>query len=231
MFFFDPVYLLFAAPALLVMFYAQAKVRSAYGKYSRVRNMKGITGYEAARTLLGVHGLGDVKIEEHPGVLTDHYDPRKKVLRFSRDIYGSASVASLGIVAHEIGHALQDRLGYAPMRLRAALVPAANVGSSLGYIFFILGIIVGVAGLTWAGVALFSAGVLFSLVTLPVELDASRRAKQMLQATGLVVSAEEGRATSAVLSAAALTYVAALLQAVSSLAYFVFLAMGLSRRD
>jgi len=230
MFFFDPIYLLFAAPALLVMFYAQAKVRAAYGKYSRVRNMKGITGYEAARTLLGVHGLGQVKIEEHPGVLTDHYDPRKKVLRFSRDIYGSASVASLGIVAHEIGHALQDQLGYAPMRLRAALVPAANVGSSLGYIFFILGIIVGVAGLVWVGVALFSGAVLFSLVTLPVELDASRRARHMLDATGLV-SVEEHQAASAVLSAAALTYVGALLQAVASLAYFVFLAMGLSRRD
>src|SRR3972149_2108304 len=151
MFFFDPIYLLFAAPALLVMFYAQAKVRSAYGKYSRVRNMKGITGYEAARTLLGVHGLGQVKIEEHPGVLTDHYDPRKKVLRFSRDIYGSASVASLGIVAHEIGHALQDQLGYAPLKLRAAPVPAGNVGSSPGYICFSLGIIVGVAGLVWVG--------------------------------------------------------------------------------
>ena len=231
MFFFDPLYLLFAAPALLVMFYAQAKVRSAYGKYSRVRNLKGITGYEAARTLLSVHGLGNVKIEESRGLLTDHYDPRGKVLRFSRDIYGSASVASLGIVAHEIGHALQDQLGYTPMRVRAGLVPVANLGSTLGYVLFILGVIVGVAGLTWAGVALFSLAVLFSLVTLPVELDASRRAKQMLQSTGLVVSAEEGRATSAVLSAAALTYVAALLQAVASLAYFVFLATGMSRRD
>ena len=231
MFFFDPVYLLFAAPALLVMFYAQAKVRSAYGKYSKVTNMRGITGYEAARTLLSAQGLGQVKIEEFPGTLTDHYDPRKKVLRFSRDIYSSASVASLGIVAHEIGHALQDRLGYAPMRLRSALVPVASVGSTLGYVFFILGVIVGVAGLVWVGVALFSAAVLFSLVTLPVELDASRRARSMLQTTGLVVSAEEGRATSAVLSAAALTYVAALLQAVASLAYFVFLATGMSRRD
>jgi len=229
-FFFDPVYLLFAAPALLVMFYAQAKVRSAYGKYSKVTNMRGITGYEAARTLLSAQGLGQVKIEEFPGTLTDHYDPRKKVLRFSRDIYSSASVASLGIVAHEIGHALQDRLGYAPMRLRSALVPVASVGSTLGFVFFILGVIVGVAGLVWVGVALFSAAVLFSLVTLPVELDASRRARSMLQTTGLVVSAEEGRATSAVLSAAALTYVAALLQAVASLAYFVFLALGMGGR-
>src|SRR3990170_5243010 len=227
--FFDPLYLLFAAPALLVMLYAQMKVRSAYGKYSQVKNMRGVTGYEAARTLLSTQGLSQVKIEQAGGLLTDHYDPRGKVLRFSKDVYNSPSVASLGIVAHEIGHALQDKLGYGPMRVRAALVPAANVGSSLGYIFFILGIIVGVVGLVWVGVALFSGAVLFSLVTLPVELDASRRAKRMLQDTGLVVSAEEGRATSAVLSAAALTYVAALLQAVASLAYFVFLAMGLSR--
>jgi len=231
MFFFDPLYLLFAAPALLVMFYAQAKVRSAYGKYSKVRNMKGITGYEAARALLSVHGMGDVRIEESKGLLTDHYDPRGKVLRFSKDIYGNASVASLGIVAHEVGHALQDQQGYAPMKLRAGLVPVANLGSTLGYVLFILGVIVGVAGLVWAGVALFSLAVLFSLVTLPVELDASRRAKQMLQSTGLVVSGEEGRATAAVLSAAALTYVAALLQAVASLAYFIFLATGMGRRD
>ena len=228
--FFDPLYLLFAAPALLVMLYAQMKVRSAYGKYSQVKNMRGVTGYEAARTLLSTQGLSQVKIEQAGGLLTDHYDPRGKVLRFSKDVYNSPSVASLGIVAHEIGHALQDKLGYGPMRVRAALVPVANLGSTLGYIFFLLGLFAGIVGLVWVGVALFSGAVLFSLVTLPVELDASRRARHMLDATGLV-SVEEHGAASAVLSAAALTYVGALLQAVASLAYFVFLALGMSRRD
>ena len=228
--FFDPLYLLFAAPALLVMLYAQMKVRSAYGKYSQVKNMRGVTGYEAARTLLSTQGLSQVKIEQAGGLLTDHYDPRGKVLRFSKDVYNSPSVASLGIVAHEIGHALQDKLGYGPLRVRAALVPVANLGSTLGYIFFLLGLFAGIVGLVWVGVALFSGAVLFSLVTLPVELDASRRARHMLDATGLV-SVEEHQAASAVLSAAALTYVGALLQAVASLAYFVFLALGMSRRD
>ena len=228
--FFDPLYLLFAAPALLVMLYAQMKVRSTYGKYSQVKNMRGVTGYEAARTLLSTQGLSQVKIEQAGGLLTDHYDPRGKVLRFSKDVYNSPSVASLGIVAHEIGHALQDKLGYGPMRVRAALVPVANLGSTLGYIFFLLGLFAGIVGLVWVGVALFSGAVLFSLVTLPVELDASRRARHMLDATGLV-SVEEHQAASAVLSAAALTYVGALLQAVASLAYFVFLALGMSRRD
>jgi hypothetical protein len=209
------------------MFYAQARVRSAYGKYSKVPNATGVTGLEAARRLVGAFGL-QVKIEEHPGQLTDHYDPRHKRLRFSRDIYATPSVASLGIVAHEVGHALQDHYGYAPMRLRSALVPVANIGTYVGYIFFILGIIVGASGLVWLGVILFSGAVAFSLVTLPVELDASRRARQMLTASGMVTE-EESRGVNAVLSAAALTYVAALLQAVATLMYFVFIAMG-SRR-
>jgi hypothetical protein len=227
MFFFDPLYFLFAAPALLVMFYAQARVRSAYGKYSEVPNMRGITGLEVAQRLVGAFGL-QVKIEEHPGLLTDHYDPRRKALRFSRDIYNTPSVASLGIVAHEVGHALQDHYGYLPMRLRGALVPVANIGTYMGYIFFILGIVVGASGLVWLGVILFSGAVAFSLATLPVELDASHRARQMLTAAGLVTE-EEARGVNAVLSAAALTYVAALLQAVATLMYFVFIAMG-SRR-
>lgn len=230
MFFFDPLYLLLAMPALAMMIYAQLKVRSTYGKYSKVRNMRGVTGVEVANTLLRTQGLAHVKIEESPGMLTDHYDPRHKVLRFSRDVYASPSVAALGIVAHEVGHAIQDRVGYFPMRVRSALVPAANLGTWLGYIFFILGVIIGFAGLVWVGVILFSAAVAFSLVTLPVELNASNRARQMLRSTGLV-SAEEYGAASAVLSAAALTYVAALLQAVANLLYYVLIALGMSRRD
>ncbi|MDP6100662.1 MAG: zinc metallopeptidase [Dehalococcoidia bacterium] len=227
MFFFDPMYLLFAAPAMLVMLYAQAKVRSAYSKYAKVPNLNRVTGLDVARKLLEAEGL-QVMIEEHPGTLTDHYDPRRKALRFSKDIYSTPSVASLGIVAHEVGHALQDHYGYAPMRLRSTLVPVANIGTTVGYIFFLLGIFIGLAGFVWLGVILFSAAVLFSLTTLPVELDASRRAKQMLTAAGLVTE-EESHGVNAVLSAAALTYVAALLQAIGTLLYFVYIAIG-SRR-
>lgn len=228
MFFFDPMYFLFAAPALLVMFWAQMKVRSAYSKYSKMANMRGATGLEVARTLVRAFSL-DVKIEEHPGKLTDHYDPRHKTLRFSRDIYNTPSVASMGIVAHEVGHALQDHYGYFPMKVRSALVPIANIGTYVGYVFFILGIIIGLSGLVWVGVVLFSGAVAFSLVTLPVELDASRRAKQMLTTAG-IVSVEEAKGVNAVLSAAALTYVAALLQAVTTLMYYVFVAMNSQRR-
>lgn len=226
--FFDPVYFLFAGPALLVMLWAQFKVRSAYSKYAQVTNVRRATGLDVARTLVSAFGL-QVKIEEHPGKLTDHYDPRHKALRFSRDIYNTPSVASMGIVAHEVGHALQDYYGYFPMKVRSSLVPVANIGTYMGYIFFILGIIIGVSGLVWLGVILFSGAVAFSLVTLPVELDASRRARQMLTTAGLVTE-EESRGVNAVLSAAALTYVAALLQAVATLMYYVFVAMNSHRR-
>lgn len=228
MFIFDPLYFLLAAPALMVMFYAQARVRSAYGKYSRIRNLKGITGLEAARLLLRTYGLDGVKIEKAEGLLTDHYDPRHKALRFSEGIYASPSVASLGIVAHEVGHALQHHQGYFPMKVRTALVPIANIGSYLGYIFFILGIIIGIADLVWLGVFLFSGAVAFALATLPVEFDASRKAKLMLKGIGLI-SKEEERATSDILSAAALTYVAALLQAIANFFYFLLTALGMRR--
>lgn len=230
MFFFDPLYLLFALPPLALMIYAQIKVRSTYGKFSKLRNMRGVTGLEVARTLLHSQGLSHVRIEQGQGLLSDHYDPRGKVLRFSPEVYNSASVAALGIVAHEIGHALQDHKKYVPMTVRSALVIPANIGTYAGYIFFILGIIIGVSGLVWVGVALFSAAVLFSLVTLPVELDASHRARKMLLSQGLVAQAEYNGA-SAVLTAAALTYVASLLQAVASLLYYVFVVLGMGRRD
>jgi len=217
------------------MLYAQAKVSSAYKKYSRVPNMGGVTGAQAARTLLAYNGLSQVKIEGTKGQLTDHYDPRRKVLRLSSGVARNPSVAALGIVAHEVGHAVQDNLGYAPMRVRSALVPAANLGSRFGFICVILGLILYMFGaafgitITWIGVYLFAAAVLFALVTLPVEYNASTRARRMLQTTGLV-SAREYDGASTVLSAAALTYVAALLQAVAQLFYFVLLAVGMGRR-
>lgn len=230
MFYLDPLYIIFAMPALLLMLYAQFKVSRTYSKYSKVPNMNGLTGFKVARILLRANDLTNVEIEGTAGNLTDHYDPGKKVLRLSEGVYDTPSVAAMGIVAHEVGHAVQDHIGYAPMKVRAGLVPVANLGSWLGYIFFILGVVVQVAGLVWLGVILFSGAVAFALVTLPVELDASRRARLMLQSNGLV-SVTEYDAASAVLSAAALTYVAALLQAVANLLYYVMIAVGMSRRE
>ncbi len=227
-------YLLFMVPPLIFMIWAQSRVSSAYKKYSKVRNMSGLTGVQAAKTLLDYKGLRQVRVEETKGRLSDHYDPRHKVLRLSAGVARTPSVAALGIVAHEIGHALQDKVGYAPMRIRSALVPVANLGSRFGFICVILGLILFAFNvafgetLAWVGVWLFAAAVLFALVTLPVEYNASNRARQMLQASGLV-STQEYQGASAVLSAAALTYVAALLQALAQLAFFLFLVLGMRR--
>lgn len=226
--FFDPLWLLFAGPALLLALFAQMRISNTYGKYSKVGNMRGITGLAVAKTLLASQGIQDVKIEGTPGRLTDHYDPNTKTLRLSQGVYESPSVAALGIVAHEVGHAVQDHRGYLPLKLRSGLLPLANLGSSLAIILFILGFLFRWAGFLWMGVFLFSAAVLFALVTLPVELNASHRARAMLSSAGMV-SAQEMDATKAVLSAAALTYVAALLQSVGQLMYFIFSALGMGR--
>ena len=229
-FYFDVRYLLFSLPALLLALIAQWRVQSAYRKWSRVRNMRNISGAEAARLLLRANGLGDVELEGARGVMGDHYDPRKRVLRLSKGVAQSPSVASLGIVAHEVGHAVQHQSDYAPLRVRSGLVPLVNVGTWMGMIFFFIGLFVQISGLVWLGVILFSGGVVFSLVTVPVERDASRRALQMVKAEGLVGTTDI-QGVQAVLSAASLTYVAALAQALSQLLYFVFLATGMSRRD
>ena len=229
-FWFDPLYLVFALPALLLAFYAQWKVQSAYSKYRRVRNMRGITGVEAAQWLLQAEGLNHVSIEGVPGELTDHYDPRSKTLRLSPSVANSNSVAALGIVAHEVGHAVQDARAYAPLRARAALVPAVNLGSWLGPILFIIGFLMQSPSLATLGLIGFSAAAVFALVTLPVELDASRRALKMLSSYGLVGNQDLAGAR-AVLNAAALTYVAALAQALSTLLYYAFLLSGMRRED
>ncbi|MBI2304259.1 MAG: zinc metallopeptidase [Chloroflexi bacterium] len=230
MFYLDPLYLVFAAPALLLMLYAQFRVNSAFNKYSAVANMQGLTGAQVAKRLLGINGLEHVGIEGTGGNLTDHYDPRSKVLRLSPNVYRAPSVAAMGIVAHEVGHALQDSGGYFPMKVRGALVPAASVGSWMGYIFFLAGIFLQIANLVWLGIIFFTGAVAFALVTLPVEWDASNRAKLMLR-NAAMVSTTEYDAVNTVLSAAALTYVAALLQAVASLLYYVTVALGMGRRD
>ena len=235
MFFFDPLWFMIMIPPLIFMIYATARVNSTFKKYSKIANSQGITGAEAGERLLRANDLGNIKIEGVKSRLGDHYDPSKKVLRLSPEVAGTPSVAALGIVAHEVGHAVQDKVGYAFMRFRTSLVPAANLGSTLGYIFVILGALLAGFGtafgmtVVWIGVFLFSLAVIFSLVTLPVEYNASNRARQMLRSTGMV-STQEYDGASAVLSAAALTYVAATLQAVAQLFYFILIAMGGSRR-
>lgn len=237
MFFFDPMYFLFMIPPLIFMLYAQAKVNSTFKKYSGVANSQHLTGAAAAERLLRANGLTNVKVEGVEGRLGDHYDPSKKVLRLSPNVANSASVAALGVVAHEVGHAVQDRTGYAFMKFRTSFVPAANLGSTLGYILVILGIIIYAFSriefgfsIALFGILLFSLAVVFSLITLPVEYNASSRARQMLQSTGLV-SVQELNGASAVLSAAALTYVAATLQALAQLFYWIFMLLGMRGRD
>ncbi|MEN8614903.1 zinc metallopeptidase [Dehalogenimonas sp. THU2] len=219
------LYLAFIIPPLLLMLYAQWRVSSTFGKYSKVANDRGMTGLAAARWLLDQHNLQNVQVELSKGKLSDHYDPRSKVLRLSPDVANKASVAALGIVAHEVGHAVQHATAYAPLKVRNAMYPVASLGSKFGFLLVFVGLILSITNLAWAGVALFGAAVLFSVITLPVEFNASTRARTMLRSTGLV-SVSEASGASAVLSAAALTYVAAMLQAVMQLLYFVMLLVG-----
>jgi Zn-dependent membrane protease YugP len=230
MFYLDPTYMLFALPAMILVIYAQYKVRNTYMKYSRVRSQSGLTGAEAARVLIPANDL-TIRTEVVRGNLTDHYDPRKKIMRISEGTASNPSVASISIVAHELGHAMQDKSNYPLLRLRSGIVPIVNISSWLGYILFLLGVVLRAMGMVWLGVILFSAGVVFAVLTLPVELDASKRALAMLRTNGLVTAQETG-GVRAVLSAASFTYVAALAQTVSQLLYFVFVAVGMggSRR-
>ncbi|MCM8748862.1 zinc metallopeptidase [Thermomicrobiaceae bacterium CFH 74404] len=230
MFFFDPMYIVFMAPALLLMLFAQWRVHSTFGKYRNVPNRQGLTGAQVARMILDANGLYDVPVELTPGELTDHYDPRQRVLRLSMPVYGGRSVAALGIAAHEAGHAIQHKVGYVPLQLRSALVPAATLGSNIGWIMILAGIVIGATGLAWLGIAFFSAGTLFALVTLPVEFNASSRAMQMLTTMGLVDRTEYEQ-NRQVLNAAALTYIAGFLAALLQLLYWVSLVTGMQRRD
>ncbi len=227
--FWNPTYYLFALPAFLLALYAQWKVRTAYRRYMRVPNAAGVTGLDAARLLLARTGLG-VRIEGVRGTLTDHYDPRTKTLRLSPGVAQSASVGALAIVAHEVGHAMQDAQAFALLRLRSGLVPIVNFTSWLGPILFMIGWFMNYQPLASLGVVFFSGAVVFSLLTLPVELDASRRGTQLLEETKLVSGDEDLKGARRVLSAAALTYVAALAQSVSTMLYYLFLLSGSSRR-
>lgn len=227
---FDRTYLLVLVAAVFSM-WASARVNSTYQKYARVRSMQGLTGAEAARRILYYAGLTNVRIEHVNGNLTDHYDPKGKVLRLSDSTYGSTSVAAIGVAAHECGHAIQDAERYMPLRLRAALVPAANLGSRLGIPIIILGVILGSNYLlVQIGIWVFSLAVLFQLVTLPVEFNASGRAMNILESRG-ILGQEELVMSRKVLSAAALTYVAAAASSVLQLLRLVLLYGGGRRRD
>jgi len=232
--YFSPLYFIFALPALLLGLWAQSRVRSAFAKYSRVRSATGMTGAQAARKILDANGLQSVMVEQVRGMLSDHYDPRSKTLRLSESVYGAPSLAAVGVAAHEAGHALQDQSHYAPLALRSALVPTVQIGSWLGPIIFLAGLfmsrMVGTFGTTlaWVGLGVFALTAIFALVTLPVEFDASRRAKQLLVSTG-VLAPQEMQGVNSVLNAAALTYVAAALQAIMTLLYYATLLMGRRR--
>jgi Zn-dependent membrane protease YugP len=229
------LYIVFMLPGVILMLWAQSKVRGSYSKYSKVRNSRGITGAQAARQVLDSNGLYDVAIEAIPGELSDHYDPRKRVLRLSQGVYGVPSIASIGIAAHEAGHAIQHAKAYGPLKVRTAIVPAVNIGSNFGFIVLFAGLLLQNIGLAWAGVALFGLSTLFALVTLPVEFDATRRAKEALVHVGIVdggvAGGEESRGVAKVLDSAAWTYIAGFAASVLTLLYYVMLVTGMRRSD
>lgn len=233
MFFFDPLYFVMLIPAIALSIWAQVKVKSAFERYSKVAPSSHAAGAEAAERILRQNGLGDVKVEVGEGMLTDFYDPRRKVLKLSPEVYQGRSLAALGIAAHEAGHALQHARGYAPLKLRSGLVPAANFGSQMAFPLIFLGFLFARSGASISpllinlGILAFSIAVLFQVVTLPVEFNASRRAMAVLEESGLI-TAEEREPTRAVLNAAALTYMAAALAAVLQLLYFILRSQ---RRD
>jgi Zn-dependent membrane protease YugP len=239
--FFNPTYMLCMIPAMLLMFIAQWRVNHAYSKWSKVQNASGKTGADAARQLLSFGGYHDTQLStstEFRGVrlagiggqLTDRYDPSDNTLYLSQNVATQASVASIAVAAHEIGHAAQKAEGYFPMLFRSVLVPVTNIGSTLGWILILGGLILGFYQIAWLGLLFFSLGAVFALATLPVEFNASQRARQMLTESGIVVSEEENRGVNDVLNAAAMTYVAALATAVLQVLYYVMLLGGLGGR-
>ncbi len=221
--FFDPIYLLFLLPGLALSFWANHRVKSTFARYSQVLARSGRSGAEAARELLARRGIAGVRVEEVSGFLSDHYDPSARVLRLSPDVYHGRSLAALGVAAHEAGHAIQHATAYGPLKFRSWVVKPAQIGSNLGFIVAAMGMGFNATGLIWVGIALFTAFVLFTLVTLPVEFDASKRAVAVLIKSGMVTPSERA-GTQAVLNAAAMTYVAAAVSAVLQLVYLLMRA-------
>lgn len=223
-------YLIYMLPALLLSLIAQFYVNSRYARWSQAGNYSGLTGVQVAQRLSERLGMFDLKFKAVSGQLTDHYDPRNNTLSLSRDIAQGQSIAAMAITAHELGHAQQDKENYLPMKIRSAMVPAVNIGTSLGWILIMIGLLLQIGNLAWLGVFAFSAGAVFSIATLPVELNASKRAKIMLKETGMIQSENEQKGVNQVLNAAALTYIAAVASSVMQLLYFASLAGGTRRR-
>ncbi|MBK8417984.1 zinc metallopeptidase [Candidatus Villigracilis saccharophilus] len=227
--FFSPTYLMYMLPAFILMGLTSWYVKSAYNKWSRVQASSRLTGAQAAQRLMNAGNLYGVQIQTTSGELTDHYDPRNKTLFLSQGVANVASVASLAIAAHELGHAMQDAEEYLPLKFRSALVPVVNIGSNLGWILIMIGLFLRFTELAWLGIIIFAGGAVFALATLPVEFNASARAKQLLVQTGIIQTEAEQRGVNAVLNAAALTYVAGLITAILQLLYYVSL-VGSGRR-
>jgi hypothetical protein len=232
MFLYDYHYLLFILPGLLLSLWASWRTRSAFNKYSRVRTARGLTGAQAAQEMLRAAGIGDVKVVPTAGMLTDHYNPATKTLALSEEVYGTPSIAAVGVACHEAGHAVQHARAYKPLWLRTALVPTANIGSSLGYIVMLVGLVfLHSPQVVLFGAMLFAMVLLFQIVTLPVEFDASARAKRLAVENGIVM-AQERQGMDRVLDAAALTYVAAVVSTLLTLLYYLMRAGLLGgRRD
>jgi Zn-dependent membrane protease YugP len=216
----DPLYWMMMIPVLILSAFASLRVKSAFNKYSRVANRSGMTGAQVAEAILRRNGLNHIEVKESRGFLSDHYDPSKKVVKLSPKVFQSNSVAAIGVAAHETGHALQHAKNYTPLTLRNMMVPVASIGSNFAWIIIIAGFFMSMMGLVKIGIILFSAVVVFQIITLPVEFNASSRAKKMLQEYA-IVSSGDMRGVSAVLNAAAMTYVAAAASAVMTLLYFL----------
>lgn len=227
--FFSMSYWIYMLPGILLVAATSWYVKSAYRKWSKVPVHSRLSGYEAAQRLINRGGLYGVQIEGIRGKMTDHYDPRSKTLRLSQGVAQGASVASVAIAAHELGHAMQDAEDYFPMRMRAAMVPMVNIGSNLGWILILVGLFLNWINIAWLGVIFFAGGAAFALMTLPVEFNASARAKRLLAETGIIQTEEEQRGVNNVLNAAALTYVAALVSALLQVIYYASLLSGRRR--
>ncbi|MDP9740336.1 UNVERIFIED_ORG: Zn-dependent membrane protease YugP [Bacillus sp. B2I3] len=224
------MYFIYLAIIILIPIYAQMKVKSTYKKYSKVSASSGMSGAETARVILDQNGLFNVRVEETPGMLSDHYDPRDKTVRLSSDNYHGHSVAGVAVAAHEVGHAIQDKEAYAFLRFRHALVPVANFGSNISWILILIGMLASIPELLLAGIVFMAAAVLFQVITLPVEFNASSRAMDQLVSAGVIRNDEE-RETKKVLSAAAMTYVAAALVAVLELVRLLLMYTGMREED
>lgn len=226
----DMTYIVLVLPCVLFALWAQSRVNSTFSRYSKVHNLRGLTGAQAAEAVLRANGVTNVGIEYVSGKLTDHYDPRTNVIRLSSSVYSSTSVASVGVAAHEAGHAVQYAVGYSPIKLRAAIIPLTQAGATAAFPLILLGLVLNFGALIYVGIAAFALSTVFQLVTLPVELDASRRALQTIQQNGLL-TADEYPMAKKTLNAAALTYVAALAVSLAQLLRLLIIFGGRNRND